>query len=153
MAEVVSEKERLAQKFAKLEMKEKLIKEKERKLRTKRLIELGSIITSAGLDDLEKEILLGALLEIKNLSDKDEKINDWRVKGKEFLKTDEELNPQPLIISFASELPGEIKIALKQKKFKWNQFRNEWYGYGKKEDLEGFLNAQKATVEIAGSKE
>lgn len=153
MVDGISEKEKLAQKFAKLEMKEKLIKEKERKLRTKRLIELGSIITSAGLDDLEKEILLGAFLEIKNLSGKDGKINDWREKGKGFLKTDEELNPQPLIISFASELPGEIKTALKKKKFKWNQFRREWYGYGKKEELEKSLSGLNANVEVASAEE
>ena len=144
-----SEKEVLAQKIARLELKEKLIREKERKLKLKRLLELGDIVAKAEIDHLDVETLLGAFLEIKALSAKEERVEKWKAFGKESLDIDKVLNPQPLIVSFESELPMNIKIALRQKKFRWNQFRREWYGYGKKDDIEEFLKGQKANVEIA----
>jgi hypothetical protein len=153
MEKLASEKEKITQRIAKLEMKERLIREKERKQFTKQLIKLGEFVSKAEIDQLDPEVLLGALLDIKDLSSNADKMKQWKEKGKYFLEVDVELNPQPLIISSASDLPIEIKSALRERKFRWNQFRHEWYGYGKIEELQEFLTGQNANVEIVGSED
>ncbi len=55
----------------------------------------------------------------------------------------------PLIVSFETDPPPEIKTALKGLKFRWNAFRREWYGYGQKDQLEELLKASKATIETS----
>ena len=145
------EKEKIAQKMAKLERKEKIIRKKEQKFRHKQLIQLGTLINKANISHLDPETLMGAFLEIKDLATKKDQIEKWKSKGLSSLAVERETNPQPLIISLESELPIEIKAELRQKKFRWNPFRREWYGYGKKEDLESFLKGYKPHVEIATS--
>ncbi len=45
--------------------KEKALKETERRERTKKLIEMGGLISKAGIDTLDTNALYGALLSIK----------------------------------------------------------------------------------------
>lgn len=49
------EKKKLALKKSRIEAKEKRLKEKERKVRTRRLIELGGLVSKAGIEELNNK--------------------------------------------------------------------------------------------------
>lgn len=142
-----SEKLKLAQKKGRLEQKEKAIMQKERKLQLKRLIGFGELVVKSGLDSLEAPALLGALLEIRDsVSEKLEK--KWAEKGLQQMQSERANNSQALIIQFSKESSAKTKKELRSRKFRWNQFRREWYGYGKKEELSEFIKALNETAQI-----
>lgn len=145
---IISEKEKLAETRARLEKKQKLINEKERKIRLKNLIGLGDLITRAGLEDFDHKILLGALLEIKESSKEPTSLKKWEEKQNAWQTTS---HLRRLIVSFEGE-PSENGVSiLRSRKFKWNPFRQEWYGFGRKEDLETVLGKDHAKItEIPG---
>ena len=64
MQNVVEQKSRLEQKKNRLIAEETRLKLKERKMRTRHLIEVGGLVTKAGLDCLPTNTLYGALLSI-----------------------------------------------------------------------------------------
>jgi len=153
IAEIISKKEKLAQKKIRLEKQGKLIASKERKIQLKQLIELGELVKKSGLEQLEAETLLGALLEIKALSSDGKATQKWAEMGKAHLQ-DDHLNVfKPLIIQFAKDPSSESKRMLRAKKFRWNAFRQEWYGYGKTEDLSQFLKKQNEDAKIIQPKD
>lgn len=53
----------------------------ERKKRTRRLIELGGLISKAGLQDWDSNTLYGALLSIKEKEDDHLQIDEWKRRG------------------------------------------------------------------------
>jgi len=141
------EKLKLAQKKENLEKKERAIIQKERKMQLKRLISLGELVVKSGLDVLNHKAIFGALLEIKeSVSEKSEKT--WALKGSQYLELDKANNPKPLILQFSKGPSADTKKELRSRKFKWNPFRREWYGYGKKEELDEFIKAQNETAQI-----
>lgn len=145
--ELIEKKEKLAQKKAILEKREKLLKEKERKIRIKKLIRLGALVSKAGISDLSENVLFGALLELKEEVKNLSTLNRWEKNGAQAFEADMKNNPQQLVISFKQENP-EAKTLLKERQFKRNSFRKEWYGYGKKEELEELLKKYEVAVEV-----
>ena len=80
--DVAAQKIRLDQKKARVAMEKTKLKLKERKMRTKSLIQQGGLITKAGLDHLTTNALYGALLSIKkDLDDNENLLSAWIVKG------------------------------------------------------------------------
>lgn len=146
--EIESQRELIAQKKQRLEKKEKLLKEKERKLRTKKLIELGSLIEKAGLDKLHGTALFGALLEMRENSKNQQLVDTWHQKGKASIKSPSSASSTPLAISFHHHPPEDILKLLRSKSFKWNRFRKEWYGYGNKVELTKVLATASPKIEV-----
>ncbi len=140
---VISEKEKLAQTRARLEKRQKIINEKERKIRLKKIIDLGDLIVKAELEELDNEVLLGALLEVKELSTNKGSLKKWAEKRDAWLNLN---RPQRLIVSFENESSSEETNALRSKKFKWNPFRQEWYGFGKKDEMQMLLGKENAKI-------
>ncbi|XVN42546.1 MAG: conjugal transfer protein TraD [Candidatus Rickettsia vulgarisii] len=66
MEHLIKQRLKLQQKEAKIITEEAKIKIIERKVRTRRLIELGGLIAKAKLDDLPTNSLFGALVSLKN---------------------------------------------------------------------------------------
>lgn len=145
---ILEQKEQISAKKAKLEMRERMLKDKERKIRTKRLIQAGELISKAEIEHLDASALLGALLEIKEKSKNAKSIHEWSEKGKAVLAEDQAKGDQQLILSFESEFSPLTKSTLKSLKFKWNQFRKEWYGFGKKEEIYSIFKDQDIGVKI-----
>lgn len=145
---ILEQKVLISAKKEKLEMREKLLRNKERKIQTKRLIQDGELISKAGIDHLDPNALLGALLEIKEKSKNEKSISEWSEKGKALLASHRSEGKQPLIVSFDSELLPITKSTLKSLKFKWNPFRKEWYGLGKKEDIESIFKDQRVGMKV-----
>jgi hypothetical protein len=153
------QKEKLERLKAKLQSHEQKLKLTERKKRTRRLIELGGLIVKAELEELNNNTLLGALLSLKSSIAKHETIiPEWTEQGAkafEAQKQDEGegadgTDPTPLVITFNSEPPRELKSQLRDLNFKWNPFRKEWYGYGNMSELKSLINPAKGTVESCG---
>lgn len=66
MENVIKQGLKLQQKKAKIITEEAKLKIKERKARTRRLIEMGGLIAKAKLDNLSSNSLFGALVSLKN---------------------------------------------------------------------------------------
>jgi hypothetical protein len=66
MENVIKQRLKLQQKKAKTITEEAKLKIIERKVRTRRLIELGGLVAKAKLDDLPTNSLFGALVSLKN---------------------------------------------------------------------------------------
>jgi hypothetical protein len=140
---ILSKKEKRAQTRARLEKNQRIINSLERKNKLKKLIELGGIITTAGVSELTTEILFGALLEIKELSTNKDALKRWKGKQESWAQNN---HAKRLIVKLLGEESPENTSVLKTRKFHWNAFRKEWYGFGNKEELQSVLT--KDHVEI-----
>ena len=79
MLSIEERQKKLEQKKQKLKAQEQKLKLQMRKQRTQRLIELGGLISKAGLDDLPSNVFYGALLHVKN--NLAEHKNAWELAG------------------------------------------------------------------------
>ncbi|MBE9044326.1 conjugal transfer protein TraD [Pleurocapsales cyanobacterium LEGE 10410] len=61
------------------------LKEQKRKARTKKLIEIGGLTEIAGISNVDKAALLGAMVQMKELLEDKQTFNMFRKKGEELL--------------------------------------------------------------------
>ena len=148
MQNVVEQKVRLEQKKNRLIAEETRLKLKERKMRTRHLIEVGGLITKVGLDYLPTNTLYGALLSIAKSLEADEAIKEqWTKVGKAKLDQ-EQTDKRAVILKFEQEPSGEIRQIVRNHGLKWNKLRCEWYGYCNNLDsLKNDLGAIKYQIE------
>ncbi len=133
MTSLSHQKEKLERQKAKLQSQEQKLKLIERKKRTRRLIELGGLIVKAELDSFNNNTLLGALMSLKSsLQTNESLIEEWTSIGAAAFEALSQPmdDTSPLVITFKTEPPRELKSQLRDLNFKWNPFRKEWYGYG-----------------------
>ena len=129
MQNVVDQKVRLEQKKNRLIAEETRLKLKERKMRTRHLIEVGGLVTKAGLDYLSTNTLYGALLSIASSLETNQVIKDeWTKIGKTKLDQ-EQTTKHAVILKFEQEPSSEIRAIVRNHGLKWNKLRCEWYGY------------------------
>ncbi len=129
MQAVTTQKLRLEQKKNRLAIEETKLKLKERKMRTRHLIELGGLIVKAELDHLPTNTLYGSLLSLKDSLTSQSNIKDqWTKTGKTAF--DQEQQQKTAVILKLAEKPSlEIRSHIRSHSLKWNHLRNEWYGY------------------------
>ena len=132
---IEDEKKALKLKKSRIEAKERLLKLKERKKRTRLLIEIGGLAAKAGIDHLNTNTLLGAFLEIKLASNDEGIVKKWTQNGAETFEADNQESGEALILTFDSEPDRAVKIRIREAGLKWNRFRKEWYGYGNHEEI------------------
>ena len=123
-----NKKRNQSKKKNRLSIEETKLKLKERKARTRHLIENGGLITKAGLDHLPSNALYGALLSLKEqINSNDQIIAAWIVKGDKAFNA-EKRTSIPVICKFNSEPIKDIRDAIRSLGLRWNRFRQEWYG-------------------------
>ncbi|MFU7501189.1 MAG: conjugal transfer protein TraD [Candidatus Tisiphia sp.] len=129
MQAITTQKLRLEQKKNRLIAEETKLKLKERKMRTRYLIEIGGLIVKAELDHLPTNTLYGSLLSLKNSLTNQSDIQDqWTKTGKAAF--DQEQQQKTAVILKLEEKPSlEIRGIIRSHSLKWNHLRNEWYGY------------------------
>ncbi|WP_425360596.1 conjugal transfer protein TraD [Candidatus Tisiphia endosymbiont of Ceraclea dissimilis] len=129
MHTVTEQKLRLEQKKNRLIAEETKLKLKERKARTRHLIELGGLIVKADLDNLPTNTLYGSLLSLKDSLTSQSDIQDqWTKTGKAAF--DQEQQQKTAVILKLEEKPSlEIRAHIRSHTLKWNHLRKEWYGY------------------------
>ncbi len=145
MNELEKKKEALKLKKSRIEHQERLLKLKERKNRTRILIEIGGVASKAGIDHLNTNTLLGAFLEIKDREKEEGK--RWTKRGAEALDVDKKKNGEPLIVTFAEEPEKKIKTQIRQAGLRWNRFRKEWQGFAKRATLEKLLKGMEHQIQ------
>lgn len=148
MNELEKKKEALKLKKSRIEHQERLLKLKERKNRTRILIEIGGIAAKAGIDHLNTNTLLGAFLEIKEREQEEGMIKRWTKNGAEALDRDKKNNGEPLIVTFAEEPEKKIKTEIRQAGLRWNRFRKEWQGFAKRATLEKLLKGTEYQIQV-----
>ena len=137
-------KQKIIEKQQKLEAKLKKLKEKERKNKVKSLIALGKLFQQAKLDHLDQNTLLGALIQLKQQANNSEICKQWKDLGQRQEIKEEKI---PFSISFYST-PSKTTINnLRQHGFKWNRFRQEWYGYSSPKTIEALTNDEPSNIE------
>jgi len=128
MQNVKEQKIKLEQKKNRLLAEETRLRLKERKMRTRHLIELGGLVTKANLDYLPTATLYGALLSLAGSLEAGSTIKDeWTKLGK-FKFEQEKKDKTPLILKFIEEPSNKIRESIRNHGLKWNKFRSEWYG-------------------------
>ncbi len=96
----------LQQKKAKLIMDEVNLKIKERKMRTRCLIEMGRLVAKAKRDHLSANTLFGAIVSLKETLTQHQNVqNHWTTIGKDIFDKEQQ-NKAAVILKFASE-PNE----------------------------------------------
>jgi hypothetical protein len=126
--EVEQQKTKLQQKKNRLAMEEIRLKLKERKMRTRHLIEVGGLVTKAGLDYLNTNTLYGALISLSEQLDNDPAIIDqWTEIGRNKFEQEQQ-KYTPVIIKFDAQPEQELRSQLRQYGLRFNRFRQEWYG-------------------------
>ena len=129
MQAVITQKLRLEQKKNRLIAEETKLKLKERKARTRHLIELGGLIVKAELDHLPTNTLYGSLLSLKNSLTKQSDIKDqWTKTGKAAFDQEQQ-QKTAVILKLDEKSSLEIRSHIRSHSLKWNHLRNEWYGY------------------------
>lgn len=82
--------EKLEEKKHKIEARIDLLKTRERKkarkLRTRNLIQVGGLAEIAGLHEMDKGVLLGALLEVAKIAKNKVMVQQWKAAGDHLLK-------------------------------------------------------------------
>lgn len=139
----------LQEKKAKIARREKLLRLKERKLKTKKSIELGALVVKARLDQFDQTLLLGALLEIGERASEEAVRESWIKRAETFLRAQKQADDVRLIVSFSSPPSEEIKAVLKRLRFQRNEYRKEWYGRGRRDAIEKALEGSVPTIEEA----
>ena len=128
MQNIEEQKQRLEQKKARMQLEETRLKLKERKTRTRHLIEIGVLVTKAGLDDLPTNTLYGALLSLSDELKNNASIsNAWSIKGSSTFNKEKQ-NTKPVILSFASKAIKELRDTIRSLGLRFNKFRKEWCG-------------------------
>ncbi len=147
--EKISEKlEKIATKKAIVARQEKGLKQREKKIRDSHLIQLGKLIQKAGIEHLEMTTLFGALSFIKDAISDPKNKQDWTEKGEFLLKEASPKKGGYLVVTLPADSPTDAKKLLKELRFRWNQFRKEWYGYGDAGELEKTLSSFQGKVEV-----
>ncbi len=146
---IKKEKIALEKKKKQLQLKQRLIKEKEKQAQVRKFSEIGKLAHQANIDLLDEQALLGAFLEIEERNLEQKHLAHWREKAKNFLDASSEKTQDPLIISFPSNPSPSIKSLLREMNFKWNNFRKEFYGYGHRKSIEEALAGMDFSIELA----
>ncbi|WP_051334202.1 conjugal transfer protein TraD [Mesorhizobium sp. WSM3224] len=122
---------RLEQQRAKLAEQEARLKADERKQRTRRLVEAGTLIERAGLIDLEEAALYGGLLSLAESVRDKAKLADWTKAGKAALDQDtvgKDATNEPLTVIFPAPLPTPFATRLRGAGLRWNKVMQHWEG-------------------------
>jgi hypothetical protein len=129
MKDVTATKTKLEQKKARLAAEEVKFKIKERKARTRLLIELGGLVVKAELESLPSNTLYGALLSLKDQMQTNNQniIDNWTKVGRSVFDK-EEKDKQTIILTFEAEPTKELTSKIRNLGLKWNFVRKEWYG-------------------------
>ena len=129
MHNIAEQKVKLTQKKNRLIAEETRLKLLERKTRTRQLIELGGLVSKAGLAHLPTNTLYGALSSLTSSLETNPVIKEqWTNIGKDKLEQ-EPINKHAVILKFDTQPTTQLRQLIRNHGLKWNKLRSEWYGY------------------------
>ena len=140
-------KQKLDQLKERVKQQEAILKLQERKVRTRRLIELGGLIAKAQLDHLETKTLYGALLDIcQHLNINPATQERWAHQGGAAF-AHEAPKTTAVMVRFEEKPTPETRTRLRALGLKWNALRQEWQGRVLLSQLQETLAHHPAVIE------
>lgn len=145
---LLERRKKLEQRKNRLKQIEASLSIQERKKRTRKLIELGGLVSKAQLEDWSSNTLLGGLLFLKEKEFDTKQLETWTHKGGIAFSSEKISHMKtPVIIKFEEKPSNEIRKTLKSSGLKWNSLRQEWEGYTNVEDVKTLLADHKASIQ------
>jgi hypothetical protein len=127
------------QQKARLAEQEAKLKTAERKARTRRLIEVGSLVDKAGLLDLESSTLYGALLSLRDGAGDKAQLGKWEALGGRTFARETRLRDEgkeAVVLTFPTALGKEATAPLRAAGFRFNKVLQHWEGLARPADAE-----------------
>jgi hypothetical protein len=127
------------QQKARLAEQEAKLKTAERKARTRRLIEVGSMVDKAGLLDLESSTLYGALLSLRDGAGDKVQLSKWEALGGRTFAREARLRDEgkeAVVLTFPAPLPKEVSTELRGAGFRFSKVLQHWEGLSRLADAE-----------------
>jgi hypothetical protein len=143
-----------AQQKARLAEREMLLKEAERKARTRRLIEAGGLVEKAGLLALDANALYGLLLAAKGTADDPDTLAHWTaLGGRSFAREAraEDDAREAIVVSFPAPVARGVAAALRAAGLHFNRLRQEWEGRAEFDKAGAIANDHGGTIRRVGT--
>lgn len=140
---------RLEQQKSRLAEQEAKIKADERKQRTKRLIEAGTLLEKAGLFDLDDNTLYGALLSLVPSAKDAKQLSEWTKAGGKAADRETaaiSATAEPLTVTFPAALSTPFSTRLRGAGLRWNKVMNHWEGMADHDVVEKLAAEENGSV-------
>jgi hypothetical protein len=134
---------------ARLAEQEAKLKDAERKVRTRRLIQAGGLVDKAGLLDLESNALYGALLSLRDGLGDPQQVAHWAALGGRAFAREAELEDdgkEAIILAFPAPLSRDTTTALRAAGFRFNKLLQHWEGRARFTDAEALANTHGGAI-------
>ena len=125
------------------------LKNVERKVRTRRLIEAGALIEKVGLLDLDTNVLYGALLSLREGLDDNHQIEAWAALGGRTFAREARLRDagqEAILLAFPAPLPRDATASLRAAGFRFNRLMQHWEGLAHYTEAERLAAAHGGTA-------
>lgn len=140
------------QQKARLAEQEAKLKVAERKARTRRLIEVGSLVDKAGLLDLDSNALYGALLSLRDGAADKKQVENWEALGGRTFAREARLRDEgkeAIILTFPAPLAKEATTALRHAGYRFSKVLQHWEGLARFADAEELAKTHGGTARRA----
>jgi Conjugal transfer protein TraD len=137
------------QQKARLAEQEAKLRDAERRVRTRRLIEAGGLVDKAGLLELDANALYGALLSLRDGADDKTQIDKWAALGGRTFAHEARLrdeDKEPIIVTFPAPLPRDATNALRAAGFRFSKVLRHWEGLARLADIDPIVVAHGGTA-------
>jgi hypothetical protein len=125
------------------------LKNVERKVRTRRLIEAGALIEKVGLLDLDTNVLYGALLSLREGVDDNHQIETWSALGGRTFAHEARLRDarkEAIVLTFPAPLAKDATAPLRAAGFRFNRVMQHWEGLAHYTEAERLASMQGGTA-------
>jgi hypothetical protein len=127
------------QQKARLAETEAKLREAERRARTRRMADAGSLVEKAGLSELPREALYGALLSLRKGAEDAGQRQRWADIGAEALAEEAielEAGREPILLTFPATPAKDAVVVLRAGGFRFNKVLRHWEGLAQFEDAQ-----------------
>jgi hypothetical protein len=134
---------------ARLAEQEAKLKDAERRVRTRRLIQAGGLVDKAGLLDLDSNALYGALLSLRDGVGDSQQVGRWAALGGRAFAREahlEDEGKEAIVLAFPAALAREATTTLRAAGFRFNKLLQHWEGRARFADAEALANAHRGAV-------
>ena len=134
---------------AKLAEQEARLRDAERRVRTRRLIEAGGLIDKAGLLDLDSNALYGALLSLRDGADDKDQLTRWAALGGRAFDREARLRDEgkeAIVLTFPAPLTKDVTATLRQAGFRFSKVLRHWEGLARFDEAEVVVSTHGGTA-------
>ena len=125
------------------------LKNVERKVRTRRLIEAGALIEKVGLLDFNTNVLYGALPSLRDSLDDKHRIDNWSALGGRTFAREARLRDEgkeAIVLTFPAPLVKEATASLRAAGFRFSRVMQHWEGLAQYTEAESLASANGGTA-------